>query len=144
MKADERSFSPTLRANLVFMLNKATEESNRQMAVVTGPHGFSIKQYGLLLLLEAEGPQAQIVLSEKVGLDRTTVMTTVDRLEKQGLVERRPDANDRRKNCVTLTEAGQRMVNQNAAQLQAAQDELFSELTKAEREQLHQLLNKLA
>jgi DNA-binding MarR family transcriptional regulator len=41
-----------------------------------------------------------------MGVDRTTMVTLVDELEGKGLVERRPDPRDRRKNVVALTEAG--------------------------------------
>ena len=41
-----------------------------------------------------------------MGVDRTTMATLIDDLETKGLVERRPDSKDRRKNVVVLTDAG--------------------------------------
>jgi DNA-binding MarR family transcriptional regulator len=41
-----------------------------------------------------------------MGVDRTTMVTLIDDLETKGLVERRPDSKDRRKNVVVLTDAG--------------------------------------
>ena len=141
--AADRSFSPTLQSILGFALNKAAEESNRRMEVATAPHGLNIKQYGMLVLLQREGPQAQIVLSEKVGLDRTSVMTTVDRLEQRGLVQRNLDPEDRRRHRVTLTEAGRQLLLQGSAELRAAEQGFLEVLSSDEQEQLRQLLTKL-
>jgi DNA-binding MarR family transcriptional regulator len=49
------------------------------------------------------GPVRQNVLADRMGLEPMTLSTYLDRLEAQGLVERRPDPTDRRANIVHLT-----------------------------------------
>ena len=49
------------------------------------------------------GPVRQNVLAERMGLEPMTLSAYLDRLEAQGLVERRPDPADRRANIVHLT-----------------------------------------
>jgi MarR family transcriptional regulator, lower aerobic nicotinate degradation pathway regulator len=141
--AANRSFSPSRQKIMGFVLNKAAETFNRQMDAVTSVYGLTIKQYGILGLLQTEGPQAQIVLSEKVGLDRTSVMTTIDRLEGRGLVERQLDPNDRRKHSVTLTETGRQLLQMGSAQLRATEEKFLEVLSADEQKQLHQMLIKL-
>jgi MarR family transcriptional regulator, lower aerobic nicotinate degradation pathway regulator len=143
LMSDDRSFSPVLQQILNFLLNKAAEGSNRHVEVVTAPHGLTIKQYGMLVLLQAEGPQPQIVLSQKVGLDRTSVMKTVDMLEERGLVRRDPHPTDRRKYNVTLTDAGENLLTQTLAEVQRAGQEFFKDLSEGEQAQLHALLVRL-
>ncbi len=84
-----------------------------------------IKQYGgrafekMLIehgIEEFNGPQGRILyvlwdrdaiaiqeLSHKTGLANATLTSMLDRLENNGLVERKPDKNDRRKNLIALT-----------------------------------------
>ncbi len=140
---DQHAFAPTLEYILGFLLNKAAETSNRQMELVTGPHGLNIKQYGLLVLLQAEGPQAQITLSQKVGLDRTSVMNTIDRLEERGLVERQPNPTDRRKHSVMLTSGGLELLNQTRGELKQAVNTFLNPLSGDEQALLRTLLLRL-
>ena len=59
----------------------------------------------LRALFEANGI-SQMELSERVGVDPTTVVTVVDTLERQNIVERRKDPDDRRKAMIYLTPKG--------------------------------------
>ncbi|CAM5391938.1 MarR family winged helix-turn-helix transcriptional regulator [Streptomyces tanashiensis] len=54
--------------------------------------------------MEEERTQAQ--LAEIGHMDKTTMVVTVDALDKAGLAERRPSATDRRARIIAVTEAG--------------------------------------
>ncbi len=140
---NQPAFSPALEQILNFLLNKAAEASNRHVEVVTAPHDLTIKQYGMLVLLQAEGPQAQIAISQKVGLDRTSVMKTIDRLEGRGLLRRTHHPTDRRKHNVVLTDAGLALLTQTLPQVQRAGREFFHDLTEPEQAQLRGFLSRL-
>lgn len=51
------------------------------------------------------GEVRQVVLAEALGLEAMTLSAYLDRLEKQGLIERIPDPTDRRAKLVRLTDA---------------------------------------
>jgi DNA-binding MarR family transcriptional regulator len=57
-----------------------------------------------------EGDMTQRELAVACGLDKTTMVAVVDRLEGAGLVERRPSAADRRAWLISVTEKGRRLV----------------------------------
>jgi MarR family transcriptional regulator for hemolysin len=61
-----------------------------------------------------EAERTQIQLAEISDLDKTTMVVTVDELERAGLAERRPSTTDRRARIVAVTEAGERAVAQGA------------------------------
>ena len=61
----------------------------------------------MLTVLAAEVPLSQQEAAEQLGVDRTTMVALVDTLEGKGLVERHRSPQDRRKNIVQLTPAGQ-------------------------------------
>jgi DNA-binding MarR family transcriptional regulator len=56
------------------------------------------------------GEHTQIELARLVGLDKTTMVATLDELEAAGLAERRPSPSDRRARIIAVTEAGERTV----------------------------------
>ena len=54
------------------------------------------------------GEQTQSQLAEQCALDKTTMVVTMDELERAGLAERRPSPTDRRARIIAVTEAGER------------------------------------
>ena len=142
-QAEPGTFPASFMDNLGFIVNKVGERLNRQIERVTLPHGLAVRQYGLLVLLQAEGPQAQITLSVRVGLDRTSVMRTVDLLEARGLVRRDPDPSDRRKHSVALTDAGTALLERTLGEVRQAEREVTAALSEPEQKQLLGLLGRL-
>ncbi|HLX59618.1 MAG TPA: MarR family winged helix-turn-helix transcriptional regulator [Ktedonobacteraceae bacterium] len=74
-------------------------------------HGFSTTQFMVMGLIERcqamDGEACTISgIAGRLGIDPTTVVRTVDSLEKRGLVERRRDRQDRRQVFVEFTDAG--------------------------------------
>ena len=71
-----------------------------------GKHGLSLSRAKLLGALERNGPSNQGTLAAAFELAPRTVTELVDLLERDGLVERKTDPNDRRARQVHLTAAG--------------------------------------
>ena len=141
--ADAPAFPTAFLKHMGFVVNKVAERLNRQVETVTLPHGLTFRQYGLLLLLQTEGPQAQIVLSLRVGLDRTSVMRTVDALEARGLVRRDADPSDRRRHSVVLTDAGADLLARTLPQVRRAEAQVTSALSADEQALMMALLTRL-
>jgi DNA-binding MarR family transcriptional regulator len=137
------AFPAVFLNHLGFVVNRVAEKLNAQVEQVILPHGLSVGHYGLLLLLQAEGPQAQIVLSQRIGLDRTTVMRTVDGLEARGLARRDPHPTDRRKYSVALTDTGAAFLAQTLPDIRDAEGEVTDVLSEVEQAQLLSLLRRL-
>ena len=69
-------------------------------------HRFSISQGAVLGRLDREGPQSVSDLAAAERVRPQSMAQTVADLESAGLLDRRPDPNDRRRALVSLTEAG--------------------------------------
>lgn len=67
----------------------------------------------------------------------------VDRLQDRGLVERIPDAADRRATCVQLTDDGRRTVRELQRARDADADDYFAALDDRDRAELRRILTKL-
>lgn len=78
----------------------------------------TLSQYRLLTSL-AEGEAGSSRLAERMAISPPTVTSVVDGLVARGLVERRPDRADRRRQRLVLTEAGERAVAQADAAVEA-------------------------
>ena len=99
--------------------------------------------FAVLAALEEYGPLSQAEIGRRLGLDRNDVNGVVNRLEGHQQVDRKPDAADRRRNVVTLTDLGRRHLDDLQQHADAVQDELLAGLDAAERRQLRSLLDKL-
>lgn len=86
-------------------------------------------QYSILVVLERLGEASQRQLCDEVDLDRSTIADLVRRMERRGLVARRRDADDARRNTVTLTAEGLAERRRLRPLVAAADRELTSSLT---------------
>lgn len=83
------------------------------------------------------------VVAELTGLTRGAVSKLITRLLEKNLVTRRESSNDRRYQDIELTAKGALLVPKLAALADQNDNEFFSGLSKAERNQLKSLLQKL-
>lgn len=102
-------------------------------------YGIQFRDYIVLSALSLTAGLTQIELGKTLGLDKTTLMSQLDRLEHMGLVVRRSDPRDRRARIPEITDDGDALrakVRCACAQVEAAalagagpgQEELFRRL----------------
>ncbi|WP_436522072.1 MarR family winged helix-turn-helix transcriptional regulator [Actinoplanes sp. HUAS TT8] len=87
------------------LLNEAGHALTNRLATALAEVDLTPRMQCVLLhALEEERTQIQIAAVSR--LDKTTMVSTVDELEKRGLAERRPSATDRRARIIAVTEKG--------------------------------------
>jgi MarR family transcriptional regulator, transcriptional regulator for hemolysin len=96
--------------DLMFLLSQATHVLMTELTARLERLGITPRHYCVLSHAADGGEFTQIRLAEMCGLDKTTMVVTMDELEKAGLAERSPSATDRRARIVRITVAGKRMV----------------------------------
>jgi len=95
--------------DLSFLLTHASHVLATRMAAAFAELGITPRGYCVLFhALETE--RTQIELAAIADLDKTTMVVTVDELEKMGLAERRPSSTDRRARVIAVTDAGRQAV----------------------------------
>jgi len=99
---------------------------------------------GILRLLSASGGLSQQELSTRLGIHPSRLVAILDALEDERLVERRPNADDRRQYALHLTEKGQGTLSEISRIGREHSDSLCASLTPTERGQLGELLQKIA
>lgn len=103
-------------------------------------------EFDVLASLRRSGAPYELTptaLYEALMLSSGAMTSRIDRLEQAGLVERRPDPEDRRGTRVRLKPAGRMLVEQALVAHVENEDAILSGLTAAERVQLDKLLGKL-
>jgi MarR family transcriptional regulator, transcriptional regulator for hemolysin len=134
--------APPLSANLCWLLSTAshslTTELTRAMeGLGVSPRGFSV------LTTALSGAYTQTELARMIGLDKTTMVVTLDELEAAGLAERRPSATDRRARVIAVTEAGERKVREAEEIAARTNEDVLGVLDPEEREAFRGALTRL-
>jgi MarR family transcriptional regulator, lower aerobic nicotinate degradation pathway regulator len=99
--------------------------------------------YRVLATLHEFGESSQIELARRCGMDRSDMVAVINELAEADQVVRTLDPNDRRRNLVTITKAGDRQLRRLDRVLAAVQDELVAPLSAADRQTFHRLLTQV-
>ena len=131
-----------LSGNLGWLLSQASFVLATEFASALAPMGISPRSY-CVLSAALPGDRTQTELAQLVGLDKTTMVVTIDELEEGGLAERRPSSADRRVRVISVTKAGARTVAEAREVLDRVQADVLASLPGSERKQLLEALNQL-
>ena len=142
--ANEDDLGPRLSARLTYLLKRAWTDLETLHEQHLRPADISARELAVLMFLDGREPESQQQAASRLGIDRTTMVGLLDSLEGKGLVARRPDAVDRRRNVVVLTGAGRAKLREATMASDAAERELLGELDDGEAAQLRELLERVA
>jgi MarR family transcriptional regulator, transcriptional regulator for hemolysin len=98
----------------------------------------------IAMVAKSAEPMSQRALADLVGVEGPSMVSMLDRLERDGLVTRTPSATDRRCVVVDLTPMGREALQSTEAAIADGRARIAGSLTEAEREQAAQLLRRLA
>jgi DNA-binding MarR family transcriptional regulator len=97
---------PSADSEITWLLHRAAQRMRGATGELAERHGIQLRDYIVLSALDKTPNLTQAELGKALGLDRTTLMTQLDRLEQMNLVVRRADPRDRRVRIPEITEAG--------------------------------------
>lgn len=115
----------------------------RDFAQGPGENDVTPGLFGVLVIIEANPDLKQSDLARATHLDRSTVVTVIDNLERRGLVERRAALNDRRSNAIRLTAEGAALLRKLKRQVGLHEKRLLRNFSESESEQFLNLLQKI-
>jgi DNA-binding MarR family transcriptional regulator len=107
-------------------------------------HGLSMPRFQLLAQLVRHGPLRLTELGNQAGISQGTASTLTESLVQDGLIRRRPDPADGRATRLELTVAGQRRAQAWLHDYEEAAEELFADISTAQRIKLESLLRRLS
>ena len=139
---DDAEQTRCFAGNLAWLLYRAHWALASELTAALAPLGVSARGYHVLRAA-LSGEHTQTELAELVGLDKTTMVVTVDELERDGLAERRLAPHDRRARIVVVTPAGRRKVAEAEKVKERVQQDVLGELSAREGSALMDALTKL-
>ncbi|NYI04430.1 MarR family winged helix-turn-helix transcriptional regulator [Allostreptomyces psammosilenae] len=102
------------------------------------------QERALRMVASAPAPLRMVELADRLGIVPRSATTLVDALEQAGLVRRTPDPSSRRSTLLLLTDAGRDLQQRMRQARREVFQEAFAPLSPGEREQLLELLQRVA
>ena len=126
------------------LLARLGQESVARFRRALRPLNLSAQQFIVLKQLEAMGPASQAAVADALGIDYSNLAGVAGELCERGLLERARDDTDRRRYVIELTVDGQRLLRDADNAIGAGESDLLGTLDETERDQLWELLRRLA
>jgi DNA-binding MarR family transcriptional regulator len=131
-----------VQPDLSFLLDHSSHVLRTQMTAALAEIGLTPRMH-CVLVHALEGERTQIQLAEIGDMDKTTMVVTVDALEKLGYAERRPSSTDRRARIIAVTAEGARVAARSRRIADRVHAEVLGSLGPEERAVLVKALTKL-
>jgi DNA-binding MarR family transcriptional regulator len=137
-------FPEELVGSTAFLLKRLGFAAKEQAMRAYEASGLSPYHHAILVALDEDTHETQGSIADALGYDRGQLVGLLDELEERGLIERRRDRADRRRQIVNMTPAGSKALDRLRGISERLESELLSPLDPNERRKLHALLLRLA
>jgi DNA-binding MarR family transcriptional regulator len=140
---DTAARAPTLMAVPTYLMGMIGRIAQRLSQEAIADQGLLLPHFSVLATLDDFGPLAQHDLAARLGLHSSHLVGYVDELETRKAVGRERDPEDRRRQVVSLTPAGQQLLARLRAPIDRSQEQFLAPLSEHEQATLMELLTRL-
>ena len=126
------------------LLARLGQEATARFRRSVRPLNLGAQQFIVLKQLEALGSCSQSALADALGIDYSNLASVTGELYRRELIERSRDESDRRRYVVELTPAGRQLLADADNAVVAGEEDMLSVLGEGERDQLWELLRRIA
>ncbi len=134
-KPHKFDYSMSVNREALISIIKTSSMLLRLSARFFAPFKTTDIQFNILMILKNSDQEgiSQQELSEKLVVTKSNVVGLVDRMEKQGLVERRPHPTDRRFNRIVITKKGKELVEKVEIHYYEEVDRMMAGISESEK-----------
>jgi DNA-binding MarR family transcriptional regulator len=136
--SNERLLPAALRTRSGFVLARLAALARQECAEQLATVGLSQHQHAILCCLDEYGPACQKDVAGRLGIDGGDIVAFIDGLQAQGLVVRERDQRDRRRQILTITPSGKRLLQKVEHLLDKTEPGVLAALSPEQRATLHQ------
>src|SRR5512138_852730 len=123
---------PSADSDLTWLLHRAAQHLRGVTSEQAERIGLQMREYIILGAISAVPQLTQADLGKAIGLDKTTLTSQLDRLERNGLIERHLHPRDRRLRIPVITAAGAALCAQVGAACAAVEADILAGFGAAE------------
>lgn len=121
-------------------MGKALQRASQISKSKLEPYGVTPAQFALLSQLWRKDGEFSYKLGKSLLLDSATITGIIDRLEQNGLIERRTDPDDRRNRLIFLTEKGKELETPLKRRMDEMNAEVLSGLNDEDKQRFKEIL----
>jgi DNA-binding MarR family transcriptional regulator len=125
------------------LIQRIARMSNRWLEPRLQEMGVAVAQVPVFGALQLRGPMSQRELAELLHVEQPTMAQLLNRMERDGLIARKPDPKDGRSSLISLTPRALKRSEAARAILAEGRQISLQGFTKAEVETLHTLLQRM-
>ena len=133
-----------LESSASHLIHRAQQIAAMQSAEVLKEAGITLRQFSVLAAVADSEGASQADIVERTGIDRSTLADMVSRMEKSGLLKRKPAKHDARAKAVSLLAKGRKALNVTRDGVAKADEELLALLPSNRRAAFISALSKLS
>lgn len=126
-----------------YQLRRAQIQTFQHFASNLDGEGMRPGWFGLLIIVANNPGLSQTQLARSLGIDGSTMVAMIDRLEEKDWVRRERSKTDRRSHALKLTEAGAALLDRVTPKVLAHDSAIAQSLSDEERTDLLRLLRKV-
>ncbi len=141
-RSKQSEIAAYLHARPGFLIRRAHQIANSVFIDMCRAEELTPSQYGVLYLLQHDGPTDQTAIARLVGLDRSTTGLVVGGLARRGLLRKQPSSLDKRRSALTLTPRGRALLERCEPLAAQVKETLLAAFSRAERAEFLRLLKK--
>jgi MarR family transcriptional regulator, transcriptional regulator for hemolysin len=129
--------------NFGFLLREVSRQYVVRFEMHARGISLNLSQCKVLIRLENNEGVSQARLAELAEVDPMTMVRLLDRMEAEGLLERRPDPQDRRARCISLTPKAKSVLDEIWRLADLTRAEIFAGISAAERHAFMDVLERM-
>jgi DNA-binding MarR family transcriptional regulator len=133
-----------LTSLLGYHLRRAQVAVFQHFAATMGAAEITPGQFGVLTVINSNPGLSQTQLGNALGIDRSTVVAVIDRLESRGLVVRAVSLTDRRSHALRLSDEGGRLLHRLDELVRSHERHIARDLSADDKQRLIELLDRIA
>lgn len=121
---------------LTHLLHRTSQHAEEQFTAAMGPEPLTARQLVVLQVVADMEKPSQVDITERTGIDRSTLADVVRRLSRRGYLTRRRTREDARRYAVKLTDEGRKLLDRAVPLAREADARVSAALSNQQRQQL--------
>ena len=133
----------SIRSSTGYWITRLARSMERDFEIRLKPLGITRGAYAVLSAVHQDKKTRPAELAAYLGLDGAAITRHLDRVEELGLIQRKPNADDRRSTHIELTKEGRRVVSGGLISSKATNKKFTADLTTAELKSFQTSIQKM-